>query len=417
MEQRTPIKVTEAIDRIMDNVKIGSTEMVGLSLSDQRFLAEDLIADHPIPFFDRSSYDGFAVRSEDTQEANANHPVTLKVIESIGAGELATQAIGSREAIRIMTGAQMPDGADTVVMLEDTQEIQKDKETWIQIEKPLNRAENMALRGEDTAKGTFLAKAGRQIAAGEMAMLATFGYHQVNVYKQPVVGIYTTGTELLPIDAPLEPGKIRNSNAYMLVSQIRGVGAIPKYLGILPDDFELCYQSVLQALEQVDYLITTGGAAVGDYDFVQSIVNKLDAKVLFNKVAMRPGSVTTVAKKGDKWFFGLSGNPAACFVGFELFARPVLRTFLGCNQAHLPRSKARLQIDIQSRNSFTRLMRAMIQIHGDQVQVSPVGLDKSSVVSALIEANGLLVVPAETKPCQGDMVEVIWFDRVGKSMV
>lgn len=411
MEIRKPISIEEAIGRVIQEAKVGLTETVPLLEAEGRFLAEDLIADHPIPFIDRSGYDGYALRAIDTEKASTDNPVCLQVIDSIGAGEVSSKQVKEREAIRIMTGAQMPEGADAVVMLEDVQAVEREGQTYIYVDKPLFKGENIHLRGEDTAEGTVLARSGRQIKAGEMAMLATFGYAQVKVYKQPVVGIFTTGTELLPVEASLEPGKIRNSNAYMLVSQVKRAGGIPRYLGILPDDLELCFQSVKEALQEVDFLITTGGAAVGDFDFVQPIIQRLGAKLLFNKLAMRPGSVTTIAKLDEKWLFGLSGNPAACFVGLELFVRPVLRTYLGEKNPHLQRSKARLEEDITKTNNFTRLMRAKLELREDRVIARPIGLDKSNIVSSLIEANGLLIVPPKTKLAKGDLVDVIWFDR------
>jgi molybdopterin molybdotransferase len=412
VEKRTPIQVKDAIDKIMVKVKQGETENVALSLADGRYLAEEIIADHPIPFFDRSSFDGFAIRSADTVEASFKQPVELKVIESIGAGEVAQQEVNPREAIRIMTGAQIPQGVDAVIALELTQELDRNGEKLIQLNRPVERGENISERGEDTAQGTILAKKGRRISAGEMSMLATFGYHQVKVYKQPVVGIFVTGTELLPVEAALVPGKIRNSNSYMLESQVRRLGAIPKYYGILADDFELCLAAVSKALEEVDYLITTGGASVGDFDYVQAIMRDLQAEVLFNKVAMRPGSVTTVATKGEKWIFGLSGNPAACYVGFELFARPVFKTALGSSSPHLPRSKAVLSHDIPKPNPFTRFVRAQVQFQHGQVEVSTVGVDKSGVASALIEANALLVIPRGTREVtKGEKLDVLWLDR------
>lgn len=411
MEERIPISIEEAIEKVIQEARVGETETVPLLEAEGRFLAEDLIADHPIPFFDRSGYDGYALRAVDTEQASSKNPIRLQVIDTIGAGEVSGKQVGEKETIRIMTGAQMPAGADAVVMLEDVQVLELEGKTYIQLDRPLSEGENMHLRGEDTAEGTVLAQAGRQIRAGEMAMLATFGYAQVKVYKQPMVGIFTTGTELLPVDAPLEPGKIRNSNAYMLVSQVKRAGGIPRYLGILPDDLELCFQSVKEALQEVDFLITTGGAAVGDFDFVQPIIQRLGAKLLFNKLAMRPGSVTTIAKLDEKWLFGLSGNPAACFVGLELFVRPVLRTYLGEKNPHLQRSKARLEEDITKTNNFTRLMRAKLELREDRVIARPIGLDKSNIVSSLIEANGLLIVPPKTKLAKGDLVDVIWFDR------
>jgi molybdopterin molybdotransferase len=412
VEKRTAIQITQAIEKIMERVKEGETEKVPLPLADGRFLAEDLIADHPVPFFDRSSFDGFAIRVEDTKGASFETPIKLKVIESIAAGEVAEQEVKSQMAIRIMTGAQIPRGADAVIALELSKELIQGGEKWIQLNRPVLEGDNISYKGEDTPQGTVLAKKGRRISAGEMSMLATFGYHQVQVYKQPIVGIFVTGTELLPVEAPLVPGKIRNSNSYMLESQIRRLGARPKYYGILEDNFDLCLQSVHKALEEVDYLITTGGASVGDFDYVQAIMKELDADVLFNKVAMRPGSVTTVAQKEDKWIFGLSGNPAACYVGFELFTRPVLKTYLGSPYPHLPRSKAVLLHDISKPNPFTRFVRAHIQVKDHQVKVSTVGLDKSGIASALVDANALLIIPNGTKGVtQGDELEVIWLER------
>lgn len=411
LESREAIPVQTAINKIIQHVNLGNEERVDLTEAEGRYLAEDLVADHPVPFFDRVAMDGFALRAQDTQQASFEHPVELKVIDSIGAGHVSDQQVGVGQAIRIMTGAALPSGADAVMMLELVQESTVDGESCIQINRALAPGTHVAQQGEDTAQGTLIAQKGRRIAGGEMAMLATFGYEQVFVYEQPVVGIYATGTELLPVGAPPEPGKIRNSNSYMIDSQLKRLGAIPKHYGILEDDFDLCYQSVQTALQEVDYLITTGGASVGDYDFVPDILHKLNATVLFNKLAMRPGSVTTVAKLGDKWLFGLSGNPSACYTGFELFARPVLRKVLGTSHPHLPRSKAILEHDLPSKKRVDRFLRALIEIKGDKVVVSTVGIDKSGVASSLVEANGLLFVPSGVHALQGDKMEVLWLDR------
>lgn len=408
---RTPISVAEAVQKVMEHVPAGKTEVVPLQEARGRYLAEKLVADHPIPMFDRSMYDGFAIRAEDTRRNGSNDTTVLKVIEAVPAGYEAQQTLARGQAVRIMTGAAIPLGADAVVMLEDVEELKQNGADYIRLDKPVQAGQYISKQGEDTPEGTVLAEKGRRIGAGEQAMLATFGYARVRVYRKPVVGIFATGSELLPVDAPLQPGKIRNSNSYMLESQIEQLGAVPRYYGILKDDFDLCYGSVLQALEEVDYLITTGGASVGDYDFVQKLLDELGMQVLFNKVAMRPGSVTTVAHKDGKWIFGLSGNPAACFIGFEFFARPVLQSALGADY-HLPRTKAILAHDIPTSNRFTRFMRAKLSIRGSQVVASTVGLDKSGVVSALIQANGLLVVPEGDQGfSKGTEMDVIWLDK------
>lgn len=412
VEIRKPIKVEEAIERVCQNITCGQTEEVPLREAIGRHLAEELIADHPIPHFDRSAFDGFAIRAEDTLEASFENPLELRIIESIAAGEVARQRVQRNEATRIMTGARLPEGATAILALELGEVVERDGAKWVRFNRAIPEGMHISKMGEDVTAGTVLAPKGRRISAGEMAMLATFGYADVEVYRQPVVGIFVTGTELLPVDAPIEDGKIRNSNSYMLEAQIKAAGAIPRYYGILPDHFEQCYSAVSTALQEVDYLITTGGASVGDYDFVQDILAKLQAEVLFNKVAMRPGSVTTVATWKNKWIFGLSGNPAACFVGFELFARPVLRAACGAEQIHLPRSKAILEHPIQKTNPFTRFTRARAEIRGSRVYVSSIGVDKSGIASALVEANALMVVPGGVKQIeQGEELEVIWLDR------
>lgn len=405
IEMRKSIPVEEAVNRVIEKAVVGPSESVPLQDSFGRYLAEDLVADHDVPLFDRSMMDGFAIRSQDTK----NVPVQLTVTESIGAGYVASRPVVEGEAVRIMTGAPIPEGADAVVMLEHV----KEKDGTIEIHKRLQPDENVAKQGEDMKKGTVLVKVGRKIDSGDIALLATFGYKTVSVYKRPTVGIIATGSELVDVDEPIRPGKIRNSNSYMVEAQLKQIGAIPKYYGILEDDFEKSYQTVLKALEEVDYVITTGGVSVGDYDFIPAILEKLEAELLFNKVEMRPGSVTTVAYKDGKWIFGLSGNPAACYVGLELFIRPLLRTYMGSTDPHLRTIKARLTTDLGRRNEFARFVRAKVTTDGGVCYVTPVGLERSGIVSSLAEANGLLYVPPKTELLQkGELVDVICLQTI-----
>ncbi|GGK20525.1 molybdopterin molybdenumtransferase [Caldalkalibacillus thermarum] len=411
---RKPVTIEEAIERIVSRSSPGKAITVSLEKADFLHLAEDIVADHHVPMFDRSMYDGFAVKAADTQQAEPDAPKRLRVIESIPAGKEAQGPLQSGTAMRIMTGAAIPPGADAVLMLEDVREGNDKDGSYIEVTSPVSPGSHISHRGEDITAGMVLAKTGRRIGPGEKAVLATFGYHQVKVYQPPEVAILATGSELLPVDAPLVPGKIRNSNSYMVETQLRRMGAVPKPLGIIKDDFEACYQAVATALEEADFVVTTGGASVGDYDFVQALIERLDAEVLFNKVAMRPGSVTTVAKKGEKWLFGLSGNPAACFVGVELFVRPVLKKAMGAQHIHLPQISATLAVDITTTNPYTRLMRARTELHQGQMVVRPVGLDKSSIISGLLEANSLLMIPGgEQTYHRGEKVNVIWLEEEG----
>ncbi|MFD1779649.1 gephyrin-like molybdotransferase Glp [Fredinandcohnia salidurans] len=408
VERRTPIPVSEAVSRVMEFAGTGTKELVPIEASYGRFLAENLIADHDVPHFDRSPYDGFAVRAADTIDAGQDHPIEFEVIEEIGAGSVAEKKVDAFQAVRIMTGAQMPAECDAVVMLELTNEYERNGKKYMSIKRPFKSGDNVSFRGEDTKKDSVLVEKGIFINPGVKALLATFGYHQVEVAKKPVIGIYATGTELLDVHEELVPGKIRNSNSYMVSAQIERVGAVPKYFGKLSDDFDLCFEAIKNALNEVDILITTGGVSVGDYDYLPAIYEKLGAEVLFNKIAMRPGSVTTVAQLNGKLLFGLSGNPSACYVGFELLVRPVVRTRLYSNQPHLLRMKAELNADFPKPNPFTRFVRSRISFSEGKILVTPSGLDKSNVVSSLAGANALMVLPGGTRGFgKGDEVDVL----------
>ncbi|MFC3040607.1 gephyrin-like molybdotransferase Glp [Virgibacillus xinjiangensis] len=397
VERRKPIKVNEAINRVMEYAVPGNVHHVPLDKSYGQFLGQGLVADHPVPPFDRSPYDGFAVRSLDTEEAASTNPVTFEVIGEIGAGSVFDGNVGSFQAVRIMTGAQIPDDCDAVIMFESVKEFEEDGKPFIQIKRRLKTGDNISFTGEDTEQGEVLAKKGTPINPGITALLATFGYKQVPVARKPKVGIIATGSELLEVDEPVQPGKIRNSNAYMVQAQVERAGAEPVYFGQFSDEFETCLQQVKEAMDEVDILLTTGGVSVGDYDYLPAIYESLSADVLFNKVGMRPGSVTTVAAKDGKLLFGLSGNPSACYVGFELFTRPVIRTMLYSPLPFQKEETAVLGADFPKPNPFDRFVRGRLTYEDGRLVATPSGLDKSNVVSSLAEANVLIVLPGGTR--------------------
>lgn len=411
--KRTPISVGKCVRKVMQYANNGMKEMISLELAYGRFLAEDLIADHNVPSFDRSPYDGFAIRSEDSESATSFHPLSLKVVGEIGAGMVFNGQVGAFEAVRIMTGAQIPEGCSAVVMLELVREYTESNQRFIEIKRSFNKGDNISFEGEDTKKGTILAKRGTFINPGISALLATFGYSMVPVAKKPLVGVLVTGSELLEVSEQLTPGKIRNSNAYMILSQIERAGGDIKYFGKLSDDFDSCYMGVKNALSEVDMLITTGGVSVGDYDYLPAIYDKLGASVLFNKVAMRPGSVTTVAQLNGKLLFGLSGNPSACYVGFELFVRPVIRLSLYKDKPHLKRESAWLGEDFKKPNPFTRFIRGTLSFDKGKLIVSPSGFNKSGAVSSLARADVFIVLPGGTRGYQkGMVVDVLLLEDV-----
>ncbi|WP_026690286.1 gephyrin-like molybdotransferase Glp [Alteribacter aurantiacus] len=410
IEKRTPIPVPEAQKRVIELAKKSTkTETVTIQEADNRTLAEPIYADHDIPPFDRSPLDGFAVQSEDTTHATSETPVLLEVMETVGAGHVAKPVTKQGQAVRVMTGTMMPDGCDAICMFELTNEVKKDGKTYIEIKRPFKKGDFVSFKGEETKEGDPLIQAGTRITAGVKAVLATFGYAKINVIKRPVVGIFATGTELLEVDEPMEPGKIRNSNAYMIAAQVEEAGATARYYGKLADDFDPCYHAISESLKDVDMLITTGGVSVGDFDFLPAIYEKLGARVLFNKIAQRPGSVTTVAELDGTFLFGLSGNPSACFVGFELYTRPVIQTFLGSKTPFLTQTKATLTKDFPKPNPFTRFIRSEVGYTNDgTLTTGPVGFDKSSTVTSLAHTTCFTVLPGGSRGYKaGEQVDVL----------
>ncbi|HLQ70311.1 MAG TPA: gephyrin-like molybdotransferase Glp [Bacillota bacterium] len=413
VEIRKPIQVTEAVKRVMENAPHIQTESIPLEDSDNRILQEPVIAHHAIPLFDKSPYDGFALRSVDTNNATKDKPSICEVVDHIGAGELPAKALEKGEATRIMTGAQIPEGADCVVMFEKCHAYEKEHGSYISLDSPLEAGENVIEEGQEVKKGETLIAEGTLINPGVKAVLATFGYKNVLVAKKPLVGIIATGTELLDVDEALEPGKIRNSNAYMTASQVLRAEADYIYIGKLADDLENSFQTIEDSLEKVDILITTGGVSVGDFDLMPEIYHKLSADILFNKVAMRPGSVTTVAKIDEQILFGLSGNPSACYVGFELFARPYIQSMLGVKTPYLQHVKATLAEDFPKQNPFTRFVRSFITYGINGLSVQLAGMDKSNVVTSLAHTNCLMMLPGNTGNYKkGDTVDCLLLENV-----
>lgn len=408
VEKRQPIPVAEAVHRVMDYAFQAKKEHVPLTQAHGRFIAQAIRADHDVPAFDRSPYDGYAIRSVDSQEASSQHPVRFQVVGEIGAGYVYDDEVGDHQAVRIMTGAPIPQGCDAVVMLELTHTFEENHQKYMSIKRPFEAGTNISYKGEDVQQGAVLIEQGQTINPGVMALLATFGYEQVPVYRKTVIGVLATGSELLEPGEALQPGKIRNSNAYMIMAQIERAGAEVKYFGKFSDDLALCIDRVEKALQEVDILITTGGVSVGDYDYLPAIYEAIDAKVLFNKIAMRPGSVTTVAARNDKLLFGLSGNPSACYVGFELFVRPIIRSAYGHTQPHLRREQAILGADFTKPNPFTRFVRARIEYEKGKLVTVPSGFDKSSAVSSLATANAFIVLPGGSRGYEkGMQVDVL----------
>lgn len=391
--RRHALQPEEAQQLIEEQVRPLDTEHVPIAEAWGRRLGGNIVAPHPFPPFRRSGMDGYALRTEDLLQATSETPVSLTVIESLPCGVEPRYSLHAGQATRIMTGGMVPEGADAVVMLEMTATEERDGQSFVQIGKSVPAGANIAEIGSEIQKGDALLPTGKVISSGETALLAACGYADVLVIRKPRVAILSTGSELLEVGEPLAPAKIRNSNAPMLASLLREAGAEPVMLGKVPDDANAAQELVRQGLHTCDLLITSGGVSVGDYDVMVDVLAAPDVELLFNKIAMRPGSPTTAAIIDGKLIVALSGNPGACFVGFHLFVRPALQA-MQLEKPLSPQSfKAYLGLDFPKINAYRRYIRARTELHDGTVWVMPIGDDKSSLMTTIVDADCLIEIP------------------------
>ncbi|TVY05540.1 molybdopterin molybdotransferase MoeA [Paenibacillus cremeus] len=408
---RDLIQLEEAQERVLRTVRVQPAEQVRLEEAMGRRLAVEVSADHSVPHFRRAGVDGYAVRAEDTASATGGAAVSLEVLETIPCGTVPTQRLAPGQASRIMTGAVVPEGADAVVMVEmtDRQELAgKEAGLVVEIRKAMAPGENITAVGQECGEGEKLLAAGTVIGPGEAAVLATFGYSMVPVFVRPRVAIFSTGAELLPVEETLAPGRIRNSNSYMLACQVRESGGEPSIMPILPDEVEQVQAELLAALSWADIVITTGGVSVGDKDVLVELFERWDGELHFNKIAMRPGSPTSFGQWRGKPIFALSGNPGASYVGFELLVRPYLRKALGAVDPLPQTGTAFLDAEYRKGSAYPRYVRGTSRVEAGQVKVRPAGRDKSSIMISIKDADCLICVPAGGRGAeQGELVRTI----------
>jgi molybdopterin molybdotransferase len=393
--RRDAIPVEEAMRRIAERIGFVGIERVPLSEAFGRRLAEHVFADAPLPHFRRSGLDGYAVRADDTAGASPSSPARLEIIESVPCGAMPQKEVASGTAVRIMTGAAVPEGADAVVMLEMTGTETKDGRSYALVRRPMNGGANITPIGGETAAGELLLAPGCVIGSGETAVLAAFGRSVLQVARSPKVAIIATGAELLPVDtpSPLAPGRIRDSNSAMVAALIREAGGTPLLYGTVTDDPGAAASIVLRALGEADVVVTTGGVSVGDYDVMTDFCRHWDGELLFHKVAMRPGSPTSAGIRDGRPLFMLSGNPGACYVGFELFVRDALLRMQGASAPSLRPISAVLAEGEYAGIAYQRYVRGCCMTGDGAVFAKPAGADKSSHLVSLPGTDCLIVVP------------------------
>jgi len=394
------IPVEEAQERVLAEVQALGTEQVAFTDALGRVLREDVRARVDVPQGDNTAMDGYAVRAEDI----ANAPVELRVVENLPAGTVATKRVEAGTAIRIMTGALMPEGADTVAHVEITDAGSE----VVRVNEPLRKGTNIRRRGEDMYAGDVVLADGTPIHAAELGVLAGVQKAIVRVGRRPAVAILSTGDEIIDVGDEMVPGKVVNSNSYSLAALVRETGAIPRMIGIVPDTPEATIAAIESALES-DFVISSGGVSVGAYDFVKEALDALGAETKFWQVAMKPGKPVVLSRLRGRLYFGLPGNPVSCMVSFHLFIAPAIRKAMGQTTNLLPPIvETRIAASLKSRGDRRNYMRVRVVARDGELVSEPMRSQGSGVSTSMVQANGLVIVETGvTAIAEGSMVPAV----------
>lgn len=359
-----------------------------------RILAENVYSDMHMPPFDKSAMDGFACRKKDLQ----NH---LKIVEVLPAGKIPEKNIGLNECAKIMTGAMIPKGADCVIMVEHTEEVGPN---LIQFTKE-NTNTNICYEGEDMKKGDLVLEKGILIKPQHIAVMASVGYTEVLVSKQPNIGIISTGDELVEPEQKPSPSQIRNSNAYQLIAQVQRAGGIPNYQGISEDSEKITYAVISDALKENDIVLLTGGVSMGDFDFVPDIMTKAGVDIKFRSMAVQPGKPTIFGTFGEgKFIFGLPGNPVSSYTQFELLVKPLMLKLMGINEIPMP---VKLPMGAMYRRRKSK-RKSFLPVHiAHDGKVYPVEYHGSAHIHSFVFANGITSIDIGKETLEiGELVDV-----------
>jgi len=415
------ISVEEALDKVLSYIEILEPERKPILDCLGQVLAEDVYSDIDVPPLDNAAMDGYALRAEDTRGASESSPVYLSVVGEVAAGSMPTREVKPGTAIRIMTGAPLPEGADAVVQFENTDEVNRkssgDDLSQIGILYQAKKRLNVRGRGEDIAKGNLVLEKGRVLRPQEIGVLASLGHPTALVIRRPIVAILATGDELIAVDQPLAPGKIHNSNTYTIAAEVSRYGGVPKILGIGRDSIQSLTEKIDGGLD-ADMLITSGGVSKGDYDIVKDVLAE-HGEIGFWTVRMKPGKPLAfgIIKKTEGGrekkvpHLGLPGNRVSSMVTFEQFARPAILKMMGKKILAKPVIRAIIENDIVATDERRLFARVNVIKRKGQYRASLTGHQGSGILTSMTKANGLAVIPENSKGVKaGDMVEVQMLD-------
>lgn len=366
------------------------TERVPLQETEGRVLAEAVCARRDVPPFDRSPFDGYAFQAADTAGVDSQHPVTLRILEEIPAGAVWTRCVTPGTAVKILTGAPIPPGADAVTKYEDT--VFTDAE--VTIFSAFAAGENVVPQGEDVKAGDDLAAPGTVIDCALMGTLAAQNVAEPLVYKRPRVGILTSGSELVEPGEPLNGGKIVNTNRYAFMGAVKHAGAAPVFYGAPKDDPAVIAAMLDRALRECDMVITTGGVSVGDYDFTPDAMERAGVELLIRTLKLKPGGASAYGVRDGKLVCGLSGNPASAMTNFYAVVLPALRGLMGCAEPHLMELTVKLASGFGKRSPKTRLIRGRLQFKDGAAVMEVSRAQGNGVLYSLVGCDLLAEIPA-----------------------
>ncbi len=395
------ISVEEARAYILRHFAPLEAERVELLDALDRVLTEDIVSPIHVPPHNNSAMDGYAVRAQDIRGASKTNPIRLNVVADLGAGYVPDAEVTQDTAVRIMTGAVIPRGADTVVRFEETSEAVDQKASGkgsgsVEILNAPERGANVRLAGEDIRAGEIVLRKGTLLRPPEIGLLASIGQSKVNVHRRPRVAILATGDELVEIDAPLSEGKIRNSNEYSNAAAVLKAGGVPIRLGIARDNVQDLTRKIRKGVDAgADLFITSAGVSVGDYDIVKDVLNS-EGEMHFWQVNMKPGKPLAFGIVGGVPLLGLPGNPVSAIVSFETFARPAILTMLGKTKFARPQVEAILQDRAENNAGRRNYIRVFVSRNGNgEYTAMTTGEQGSGILSSITRANGLLEMPPE----------------------
>jgi molybdopterin molybdotransferase len=402
------VSFEEALNTVLNAVSPLGREDISIMKAVGRVLCEDIISGITIPAADDSAMDGYAVIADSTNGASKANPVKLKIIDEIQAGgPLSGKHVTRGTAIKIMTGAPIPEGADSVIPFEDTEEASGN----VKIFREVIKEENVRFAGENIKKGDVVLEKGERLKSANIGILASLNLQSVEVYRQPTVSIISTGNELTEIGKNIKPGQIINSSTYALYSEIQKYNSIPYNVGIAKDTIKETKKKFIKALKS-DVIISTGGVSMGEYDYVKNIYSDLGIELIFGRVNVKPGRPTTFGKKGNKLFFGLPGNPVATLSSFIQFVRPALLKMMGAKRIHKPVVDAFIEEDIVKQSGKVNLMRGIFTLKNNQFFVTTTGNQNSSILRSMSDANCLIILPENvTSVKAGETVAIQLIDH------